>query len=129
MGQKTSFKDRDMQSVIGWVLRLGVIVSMCIVFFGGVIYLYRHGHEVVDHHTFKGVPAFIQTFHGIFTNAFTLHGQAIIQMGIALLIATPILRVIFSTIGFALEKDKLYVFVSLLVLAIIFASMLSGHAG
>lgn len=118
-----------MQAVIGWVLRLGVIVSVCIVFVGGVIYLYRHGNEVVDHHTFKGVPAFIQTFNGIFTNAFALRGQAIIQMGIALLIATPVLRVIFSTIGFALEKDKLYVFISLLVLAIIFASMLSGHAG
>lgn len=129
MAQKTSFRDRDMQVVIGWVLRLGVIISMCIVFFGGVIYLYRHGREVADHHTFVGVPEFIRTFDGIFKNAFALRGQAIIQMGIALLIATPILRIIFSTIGFALEKDKLYMFVSLLVLAIIFASMLSGHAG
>ncbi|MGN6179925.1 MAG: DUF1634 domain-containing protein [Mucilaginibacter sp.] len=129
MTKKARFKDRDMQAVIGWVLRLGVIISIFIVFIGGVIYLWRHGHEVVDHHTFKGVPEFISTFHGIFANSFTLHGQAIIQLGIALLIATPILRIIFSTIGFALEKDKLYVFVSLLVLAIIFASMLSGHAG
>lgn len=118
-----------MQAVIGWVLRLGVIVSMCIVFFGGIIYLYRHGQDVAGYHTFKGIPQFIQTFDGIFKNAFALRGQAIIQMGIALLIATPILRIVFSTIGFVLEKDKLYVFVSLLVLAIIFASMLSGHAG
>jgi len=118
-----------MQAVIGWVLRLGVIVSVCIVFVGGVIYLYRHGHEVADYHTFTGIPEFVRTFNGIFANTFALRGQAIIQMGIALLIATPILRVIFSTIGFALEKDKLYVFVSLLVLVIIFVSMLSGHAG
>lgn len=129
MAQKAYFKDKDMQVVIGWVLRLGVIISICIVFFGGIIYLWRHAHEAADHHTFTGIPEFIRTAPGIFKGAFTFHGQAIIQMGIALLIATPILRIIFSAIGFILEKDKLYVFISLLVLAIIFASMLSGHAG
>lgn len=118
-----------MQVVIGWVLRLGVIVSICIVSIGGVIYLWRHGHEAADHHTFKGIPEFIRTADGIFKGVFSIRGQAIIQMGIALLIATPVLRIIFAVIGFALEKDKLYVFISLLVLAVIFASMLSGHAG
>lgn len=129
MAQKINFKDTDMQAVIGWVLRIGVIVSISIVFFGGVIFLYRHGHEVADHHKFVGIPDFIQTFGGIMHGIITLRGQAIIQLGIILLIATPILRVIFSTIGFVLEKDKLYIFISLLVLFIIFISMISGHAG
>jgi len=129
MAQKISFKDTDMQAVIGWVLRIGVIVSISIVFFGGIIFLYRHGQEVVDHRKFTGIPDFIQSFKGIIHGIFTFRGQAIIQFGIILLIATPILRVIFSTIGFVLEKDKLYIFISLLVLLIIFASMLSGHAG
>jgi uncharacterized membrane protein len=129
MAHKASFKDKDMQGIIGWVLRLGVVISMCIVFVGGVIYLFRHGREVADHHTFTGIPQFIRTAGGIFKGVFTIRGQAIIQMGIALLIATPILRIVFAIIGFALEKDRLYVFISLIVLAIIFASMLSGHAG
>ena len=129
MAQKALFKDRDMQVIIGWVLRLGVIVSISIVFIGGVIYLWRHGHEVADHRQFKGVPEFVSTVGGVFHGVFTIRGRAIIQLGIALLIATPILRVIFSAIGFVLEKDKMYVFISLLVLAIIFASMLTGHAG
>ena len=129
MAQKARFKDRDMQVVIGWVLRLGVIVSISIVFVGGVIYLWRHGREVADHRHFKGVPAFISTVGGVFHGVFTIRGQAIIQLGIALLIATPILRIIFSAIGFVMEKDKLYLFISLLVLGIIFASMLTGHAG
>jgi len=129
MAQKISFKDTDMQVVIGWVLRIGVIVSISIVFFGGIIFLYRHGQEVVDHRKFVGIPNFIQSFKGIMYGIITFRGQAIIQFGIILLIATPILRVIFSTIGFVLEKDKLYIFISLLVLLIIFASMLSGHAG
>jgi len=118
-----------MQAVIGWVLRIGVIVSICIVFFGGVIFLYRHGHEIADHKKFKGIPDFISTAGGIINGVFAFRGQAIIQLGIVLLIATPVLRVIFSAIGFVLEKDYLYIGISLLVLLIIFISMISGHAG
>jgi uncharacterized membrane protein len=129
MAQKASFRDKDMQTVIGWVLRLGVIVSISIVFIGGIIYLWRHGQEVADHHQFKGVPEFIQTVGGVFHGVFTFRGQAIIQLGIALLILTPILRVVFAAIGFGLEKDRLYVVISLIVLAIIVVSMLTGHAG
>jgi uncharacterized membrane protein len=129
MNKKAGFKDTDMQAVIGWVLRIGVIVSITVVFLGGIIFLYRHGHEVADHKQFKGIPDFISTAGGIFHGIATIRGQAIIQFGIILLIATPILRVIFSAIGFVREKDYLYIGISVLVLCIIFASMISGHAG
>lgn len=123
------FKDTDMQVVIGWVLRIGVILSICIVFFGGIFYLYRHGQSIANYHIFKGIPDFVRTGSGILNGIFTLRGQAIIQAGIVLLIATPVIRVVFSAIGFILEKDYLYTCITLLVLLIIFASMLSGHAG
>jgi uncharacterized membrane protein len=129
MAQKARFRDTDMQVVIGWVLRIGVIVSISIVFIGGIIYLSRHGYEIADNRKFIGIPDFVQNAAGIFNGIFSFRGRAIIQFGIILLIATPILRVIFSAIGFVLEKDYLYLGISLLVLLIIFASMLSGHAG
>lgn len=117
-----------MQAIIGWVLRLGVFISMLVVFLGGILYLYRHGHAIADHSVFKGIPVFLQTGN-IINGILTFRGQAIIQGGIILLIATPIIRVVFSAIGFILEKDYLYVGITLLVLTIIFISMLSGHAG
>ena len=123
------FKDTDMQAVIGWILRLGVLLSMSVIFIGGIIYLNRHGHIPADYHTFKGVPDFVHSTHGIINGIITIRGRAIIQAGIILLIATPIIRVIFSAIGFILEKDYLYTGITLLVLLIITASMLSGHAG
>jgi len=123
------FKDTDIQSLIGQVLRGGMIVSMSIVFLGGILFMYRHGHSIPDYKEFKGIPRFLQTPGSLVNAAIIFKGQAIIQLGIILLIATPILRVVFSTIGFALEKDYLYVGISLLVLLIIFASMMSGHAG
>ncbi|CAN5325498.1 DUF1634 domain-containing protein [soil metagenome] len=125
----TNFKDKDMQAVIGWVLRAGVIASMSVVMLGGVIFLYRHGQAIPDYRVFKGVPDFVAHINSLFEGAFALRGQAIIQLGIVLLIATPIMRVIFSAIGFVLEKDYLYLGISMLVLLIIFISMLSGHAG
>ncbi len=123
------FKDKDIQGLIGQVLLAGTVISISIVFTGGIFYLYRHGHTVADYTKFKGIPAFIRDFSGIVKGIADIKGQAIIQAGIILLIATPILRVICSAIGFALEKDYMYVGISALVLFIIFVSTLSGHAG
>src|ERR1700742_4914047 len=92
------FKDADMQVIIGWILRGGVILSMAIVFIGGVLFVYWHGFSVPDFRTFKGVPNFIQNTDGIFDGILHFKGQAIIQAGIILLIATPVTRVAFSVI-------------------------------
>jgi uncharacterized membrane protein len=123
------FKDRDMQQLLGHELRTGTIVSITIVFIGGVFFIYRHGHSISNYRTFKGIPSFIQTASGIFHGIGALKGQAMIQLGIVLLIATPILRIVFSAIGFVLEKDYMYLAISILVLGIISFSMMSGHAG
>jgi uncharacterized membrane protein len=126
MAAKTRFKDADMQAIIGWVLRIGVIVSISIVAFGGIVYLSRHSTELPDHGKFTPLPDFVQ-LPGIIGGIIDFHGRSIIQAGIILLIATPILRIIFSVISFALEKDRLYVCISLLVLLIIFISSMGGH--
>jgi len=128
MAKSYNFKDKDMQLVIGWLLRLGVIISVAIVIIGGMIYLIRHGHATAGYTTFNGVPDFIYP-PGIITGVLDFKARAIIQAGIILLIATPVLRVIFSAIGFFREKDHLYTAISLLVLLIIIGSMLSGYGG
>lgn len=128
MAAKASFKDTDIQTIIGWVLRIGVIVSISVVFIGGALYLYRHNGIIPNYTKFNGVPSFVQ-LHGIVNGILSLKGRSIIQAGIVLLIATPILRIVFSTIGFILEKDYLYMGISLLVLFIIILSSVSGHVG
>jgi uncharacterized membrane protein len=123
------FKDKDMQVIIGWILRAGVTISMTVVFIGGVLFLYRHGHSIPDYREFKKVPYFIHNTSGIIEGVLNLKGQAIIQLGILLLIATPVARVVFSAIGFILEKDRLYTLITFIVLLIILVSMLTGQAG
>jgi uncharacterized membrane protein len=123
------FKDRDMQSLLSRVLRAGTVISISVVFIGGIIYLARHGQSIANYKVFNGIPDFVQNPGAIMKGIFNLKGQAIIQFGIVLLIATPVVRVIFSAVGFILEKDYLYVAISLLVLSIIFFSMMTGRAG
>lgn len=120
-------KDKDLQYVIGNLLRWGVWSSMAIALLGGSIYLYRHGQEIVNYPRFEEqdhdmLSILKDIFHGIASG----HGRAIIMLGIILLFATPVMRVIFSLIGFALEKDKLYVLITLIVLMIIFVSIQGG---
>ncbi|MEO8884622.1 MAG: DUF1634 domain-containing protein [Mucilaginibacter sp.] len=122
-------KDRDIKELIGWTLRLGVLISVGIVFIGGVLFIYRHGYSTANHKVFKGVPAFLKSNSGIIDGILSLKGQAIIQAGIVLLIATPVVRVAFSAIAFILERDFLYTIISLLVLTIILASIFSGNIG
>ncbi|MGZ3946368.1 MAG: DUF1634 domain-containing protein [Mucilaginibacter sp.] len=129
MASRGKFKDTDMQLIIGWILRGGVAVSMVIVVIGGIFFISRHGHSIPDFHTFKGTPQFISTPEGVLLGVVHLRGQAIIQLGIALLIATPILRVVFAAIGFILEKDHLYTLISLIVLLVIIISMITGRIG
>lgn len=124
-----NFKDKDIQTIIGWVLRSGVIVSMVVVFTGGMIYLSRHGNEVIDYTQFKGVPDFLHTPGGIIKGIADLRGRAIIQAGIILLIATPVIRIIFSVVGFVMEKDHLYTVITCMVLLVILIGMFTGHAG
>jgi uncharacterized membrane protein len=102
---------------------------MTVVVIGGIIFLSRHGHSTPHFSTFNKIPYFISSSDGIFAGVIHGKGQAIIQLGIIFLIATPILRVIFAVIAFALEKDRLYTLISLIVLCIILASMLTGRIG
>lgn len=48
------------------------------------------------------------------------------QLGVLLLIATPVARVLFSFFAFLMEKDYLYVFITFIVLAILVFSMVAG---
>ncbi|RVU02031.1 DUF1634 domain-containing protein [Mucilaginibacter limnophilus] len=117
-----------LQVIIGNLLRIGVYASISIAALGGIIFLLHHGNQQAAYTAFKGIPDYAQPAH-VFGNILHLKGGAIIQAGIMLLIATPVFRLIFSAVGFVIEKDHLYTFITLLVLGIITFSMLSGYAG
>lgn len=123
MSTGEQWNDHRMEGVIGNLLRTGVILSAALVAAGGSVYLARHGGERVDRGIFRGEPADLRSMGGILHDAFALHGRGIIQLGLLVLIATPVARVAFSVFAFLREGDRLYVAVTLVVLAVLLYSL------
>jgi len=122
--------DRRMELIIGILLRLGVMIAGAVVFFGAVIYLIRNGGAPLpDYKSFHGETVQLSTVEGILAGCRQFRGRAIIQLGVLLLIATPVARVVFSALAFAFEKDKLYVCITLFVLAILLFSLVGSSLG
>ena len=123
--------ERDVEQYIGKLLRYGVMLSCAITLFGGVIYLLQHKGVMVDYSPVPtgmafGVEDYLRELNTIFPRMLDFDGAAIIQFGVLVLIATPIIRVAFSAFSYLIEKDYLYVVITLIVLAIIMANMLLG---
>jgi uncharacterized membrane protein len=124
---KQKWTDQYVEELIGNLLQTGVILASAVVLLGGSIYLIRHGLSAPQYHVFMGEPTDLRTLSGIVRDALTLRGRGIIQLGLLLLIATPVARVAFSVAAFALQRDRLYVVVTLVVLAILLYSLTSGQ--
>jgi len=120
-GQRWS--DQDIEQTVGNLLRAGVSLSALVVFSGAIVYLFRHGSARADYHVFRGEPSDLRSIGGILRDAFSLRGRGIIQLGLLLLIATPVARVAFSIWGFAEEGDRMYVVFTVIVLAILLYSL------
>jgi uncharacterized membrane protein len=120
--------DQRIETIIGSLLRAGVMLAASVVLIGGALYLMRHGHETVNYTVFHGEPEELKSIPAVLHGVASLQARAIIQLGLLLLIATPIARVLFSAIAFAMEGDYLYVVITLIVLAVLLYSLL-GSAG
>lgn len=128
MEQTKHITDKDIQSLVGNLLRAGVYISMAIVVLGGIIYLSEHGGEKIDYSEFSFNKVSLKTVESIFANVLTFRGAAVIQFGLLMLIFTPIARVLMAVVTFFLEKDYLYVLIGIIVLAIIMVSLSGGFA-
>lgn len=118
--------DTSIERMVSIVLRTGVLLSALVVLAGGLYYLARHGREIADYRTFRGTPSIDRSLREIVRGAMDLRARSIIQAGILFLIATPIARVAFSLVGFALERDGKYVAITAIVLAVLLYSVISG---
>lgn len=123
MNDNHHLDDQRVEFLISNLLRAGVLLSALVVIGGAIPYLGLHPRAHVSYRTFHGVPDYLKTVHGVIGASFSGDTQAIIQLGLLLLIATPIARVIFSAVAFALEGDRMYVGFTLIVLAVLLYSL------
>ena len=115
--------DERVEGFISNLLRAGVVISALVVIGGGVPYLAKNPWAHVGYRTFYGEPDNLKLVHGIVRTAFSGDPRGIMQLGLLLLIATPIARVMFSAAAFAIEGDRMYVGFTLIVLAVLLYSL------
>lgn len=121
--------DKDLQKIIGGVLKYGVLTVLVVSITGGLIYLSSNWQNTVDYSTFvENDRSIFEVISTTFTKAFQLDSISIIYLGVLLLFFTPFLRLILSLFSFILEKDKLYIAITLLVIGIVGMSVFFGFS-
>src|SRR5271170_3492494 len=91
-----NWSDERVEQRLGNLLRTGVLLAAVVVSCGGIVYLVRHGTETADLTAFHGEPDDLCKPVGIVRSALAVRGRGLIQLGLLLLIATPVARVVFS---------------------------------
>jgi len=124
---ETTLSDRRLETIIGNLLRAGVVIAATITSIGGAIYLSHSGESLAHYHAFHGEPAELRQVKGVLSDASSGDGRGIMQLGLLLLIATPVARVAFSLAAFAVQRDRLYVVVTLVVLGVLTFSVVGGQ--
>lgn len=114
---------RKIENTIGRLLISGVILAASVVSAGAVYYLISHGSQKAEYTAFTAEPRDLSTLTGIIKSSFELQSRGIIMLGLILLILTPVARVIFSLLAFAIQKDYIYTAISAIVLLILLFSL------
>lgn len=114
----------QMTSIISGILLIGVILSACIIIIGLIMLPFRPGGLTTGR-----IENFPHTIPTLWAGLLALRPQAVIELGAVILILTPFLRVVASVVTFALERDRKYVIITLIVLIILIISFFLGKAG
>jgi uncharacterized membrane protein len=121
------FDDRRMEIIMGRLLQFGVLLASLVMLTGGLLYLKGHHSSRPDYSVFASEPQALRHFSGIVHGIAAGDASAVIQLAVLLLIATPVARVAFAFVSFGIERDKLYMFVSALVLAVLLYGFLRSQ--
>jgi len=120
---RTVWTDEKTERLVGHLLRWGVTSAAVIVLLGALVYLVRHGLGPANYRVFAGEPSDLREWRGIVHEAMHGRGRGVMQMGLLVLLLTPVARVLFAAFAFAMERDWFYVAVSVFVFLVLFYSM------
>ena len=114
--------DEEVELRVGALLKAGVLAASALVAMGGVIYLIKYG-ATPPHETFTGEPHDLKSISGIVRAAGELRARGLIQLGLLVLLATPVARVAFSLYAFVQQRDRTYVLITAFVLLLLLGSL------
>ena len=120
----------EMNVVISKVLRYGVLLSSAVIVAGTIILLGADAFSPAGSYLVYSpnqVPhgAFPVSLGALASGLAALSPFAVIELGILLLLATPVSRVLFSIFLFAAERNRTYVYITTAVLLLLLFSMIA----
>ncbi len=116
--------ENTIQDVSAWVLRIGVVTSVLVMALGLTLAFIHHPPSVHHMQTAVLKDHLSVIFHGVMRG----DGESIIDVGLFILVLTPVARVFASVILFALvDRDWFYTAVTLIVLILTLVSLLFIH--
>ena len=107
----------ELNAVVHGVLIVGLAISTTLILIGLALDLARH----------RQVPTDVPGFREVFRRTAELRPSGFLTLGLLVLVATPILRVIGSTVAFLYERDWRYALITLVVLVVVTLSLLLGQ--
>ena len=128
MSHDKGMSDYDVEQFIGRMLQLGVLVATIVTVIGGALLLIQHGSARPTYSEFRGEPEYLTSIGGIARGVRDMRSEAIVQLGIVLLIATPVARVAFTLVAFVLQRDRVYVALTTIVLGLLLYGLVIGVA-
>lgn len=111
--------DEEIDQVIGRLLQIGVLVASVVTLAGGAVFLVTHGHLPAEFRAFRGEPGQLRSVEGIVAGVLGRYSPSLVQLGLVLLIATPVARVALTLAAFVLQRDRIYVALTGLVLILL----------
>src|SRR5947209_16643744 len=105
MALQRRWTDEQVEQVIGRLLQIGVTLAALVVLIGAIRYLAEAAAQPVEYHVFHGEPKPLRTVWAIGSEAAELHSRGLMQLGLVLLIRTPVARVLFTVFAFFRQRD------------------------
>ena len=115
--------DQRLEQIVGTLLRTGVLVAGAVVLAGGAWWLADAGRSLPAYQQFHSEPRELRRAGALLATLPHPRPETVIQLGLLLLIATPVARVLLALIGFALERDRNYVLITVIVLVVLLYSL------
>lgn len=122
---------RRVERIISGLLRSGVVTSLVLMLAGTLISFFRshrYGESHDDLVRLIGKEGdFPHSLAWLLEGLGSLRGQSLIVLGLVILIVTPVLRVMVTIVAYLIERDRIFVLLSSIVLALLILSMVLGN--
>jgi uncharacterized membrane protein len=119
------WSDHAVEQIVGRLLQVGVAVATVVVLLGGAMLLATHGSDVPSFRVFRGASSTLRSVSAAARGAVALDPRGMVQLGLVLLIATPVARVALTLGAFILQRDRLYVMLTTVVLVLLLFGLFS----